>query len=78
MPARTSAGASSGAIIAPGVRVGENCLVAAGAVITRDVPDRMLMAGNPARVLRSRANDGVHNARDAIDAHDPRKSSLAG
>jgi sugar O-acyltransferase (sialic acid O-acetyltransferase NeuD family) len=43
----------SGAIIAPGVNVGENCLIAAGAVITRDVPDRMLMAGNPARAARS-------------------------
>ena len=42
-----------GAIIAPGVKVGENCLIAAGAVVTRDVPDRVLMAGNPARAAKS-------------------------
>lgn len=46
----------SGAIIAPGVAIGENCLIAAGAVITRDVPDRMLMAGNPARAVKSGYN----------------------
>jgi len=46
----------SGAIIAPGVAIGENCLIAAGAVITRDVPDRMLMAGNPARAAKSGYN----------------------
>lgn len=40
------------AIILPGVTVGERCLVAAGAVVSKDVPDRTLVAGNPARVIR--------------------------
>lgn len=43
----------AGAIILPGVTIGAGAMVAAGSVVTRDVPDRMLVAGNPARVLRS-------------------------
>jgi galactoside O-acetyltransferase len=36
-----------------GVTIGENAVVAAGAVVTKDVPADTLMAGNPARVIRS-------------------------
>lgn len=40
------------AIILPGVIVGENSVVGAGSVVTRSVPARTLVAGNPARVIR--------------------------
>jgi acetyltransferase-like isoleucine patch superfamily enzyme len=40
------------AMILPGVTLGRRVLVAAGAVVTRDVPDDALVAGNPARVVR--------------------------
>ncbi|MCU1593995.1 MAG: putative sugar acetyltransferase [Frankiales bacterium] len=40
------------AMILPGVTLGKRVLVAAGAVVTRDVPDDCLVAGNPARVVR--------------------------
>ena len=38
--------------ILPGVTIGRRCLVAAGAVVSKDVPDDTLVAGNPARVVR--------------------------
>lgn len=40
------------AIILPGVTIGENSVVGAGAVVTRSIPDRVVAAGNPARVIR--------------------------
>ena len=43
----------AGAIILGGVTIGENSVVAAGAVVTRDVPRDTLAGGNPARVIRS-------------------------
>ncbi len=43
----------AGAIILPGVNIGEGAMVAAGSVVTRDVPARMVVAGNPARVIKS-------------------------
>lgn len=42
------------AVILPGVRVGAHAIVGAGAVVTHDVPDYAVVAGVPARVLRSR------------------------
>ena len=43
----------AGAIILPGVTIGDGAMVAAGSVVTKDVPARMVVAGNPARILRS-------------------------
>jgi acetyltransferase-like isoleucine patch superfamily enzyme len=48
---------AAGATIIGGVRVGENSVVAAGSVVTRDVPPNTLVAGNPARVVRSIGGD---------------------
>ena len=41
------------AMILPGVTIGKRVVVAAGSVVTRDVPDDSLVAGNPARVVRT-------------------------
>ncbi len=46
------------AIVYPGVRIGAGCIVATGAVVTRDVPDHCLVAGNPARVLEKDIKTG--------------------
>jgi len=40
------------AVLLPGVRIGRNAVVGAGAVITRSVPANTIVAGNPARVIR--------------------------
>lgn len=42
-----------GAIVMPGVTIGANTVVGAGAVVTRDLPRNVVAVGNPARVLRS-------------------------
>jgi acetyltransferase-like isoleucine patch superfamily enzyme len=44
---------AAGATIIGGVTVGENAVVAAASVVTRDVPPNTLVGGNPARVIRS-------------------------
>jgi acetyltransferase-like isoleucine patch superfamily enzyme len=44
---------AAGVTIIGGVTIGENSVVAAGSVVTRDVPPNMLVAGNPARIIRS-------------------------
>jgi len=50
----TGADVGMNASILPGVRVGANAIVGAGAVVTQDVPEYAIVAGVPARVLRSR------------------------
>jgi acetyltransferase-like isoleucine patch superfamily enzyme len=49
---RRGARIGGGAILCPGIEIGEEAFVGAGAVVTKDVPPRKLVVGNPARVLR--------------------------
>ena len=49
---RRGARVGGGAILCPAVEIGEEAFVGAGAVVTKDVPPRTLVVGNPARVLR--------------------------
>jgi acetyltransferase-like isoleucine patch superfamily enzyme len=44
----------AGVIVLPGITIGENAVVGAGAVVTQDVPDGAIYAGVPARVLARR------------------------
>jgi acetyltransferase-like isoleucine patch superfamily enzyme len=54
---RRGARVGGGAILCPGVEIGEEAFVGAGAVVVRDVPARKLVVGNPARVLRDVGDD---------------------
>ena len=54
---RRGARIGGGAILCPAVEIGEEAFVGAGAVVTKDVPPRTLVVGNPARVLREVAAD---------------------
>jgi len=42
-----------GAIILPGITVGDNAIIGAGSVVTRDIPEGAIVAGNPARLMKS-------------------------
>jgi UDP-2-acetamido-3-amino-2,3-dideoxy-glucuronate N-acetyltransferase len=50
---RKGATIGSGSTILCGVEIGEGAIVGAGSVVTKDVPPRTVVAGNPARVLRA-------------------------
>ena len=41
------------AVINPGVKIGNNVVIASGAVITKDVPDNLIVGGNPARAIKN-------------------------
>ena len=49
---KQGASLGTGATILPNISVGKNAIVGAGSVVTRDVPDNAVVAGNPAKVLR--------------------------
>jgi acetyltransferase-like isoleucine patch superfamily enzyme len=50
---KRGASIGSGATVLANVTIGENAIVGAGSVVTKDVPDNTIIAGNPAKVLRS-------------------------
>ena len=49
---RRGARVGGGAVICPGVEIGEEAFVGAGAAVIRDVPPRAVVVGNPARQIR--------------------------
>jgi acetyltransferase-like isoleucine patch superfamily enzyme len=54
---RRGARVGGGAILCPGIEIGQEAFVGAGAVVTKDVPPRKVVVGNPARVLRDVPED---------------------
>lgn len=42
-----------GAIICPGVKIGDNATIGAGSVVTKNIPDNVIAAGNPCRVIKN-------------------------
>ena len=55
-------------LILPGVEIGDNCVVGAGSVVTKSVPPRSVVAGNPARILRSNIEVGPYGRFPEADA----------
>ena len=55
-------------LILPGITIGNGCIVGAGSVVTRDVPDRTIVAGNPAVVIRSDVTVGAYGQMAGADA----------
>ena len=47
---------AAGVIVCPGVTIGDNTVIGAGSIVTKDVPARVLAAGNPCRVIRELAD----------------------
>ncbi|GAM62181.1 maltose O-acetyltransferase [Vibrio ishigakensis] len=45
-----------GVIVCPGVNIGENTVIGAGSVVTKDIPANVVAAGNPCRVIRAIEN----------------------
>jgi acetyltransferase-like isoleucine patch superfamily enzyme len=54
---RRGARIGGGAILCPGIEIGEEAFVGAGAVVTKDVPPRAVVVGSPARVIREVPDD---------------------
>ena len=60
---KRGASIGSGATILPNTSIGENAIVGAGSVVTKDVPSNAIVAGNPARILRYiEEPKEIHNA----------------
>ena len=47
-------------LILPGVEIGDNCVIGAGSVVTKSVPSRSIVAGNPARIIQSNIEVGEY------------------
>lgn len=52
-------------VILPGVRIGKNTIIGAGSVVTKDIPNNVIAAGSPCRILRKiTAQDATHYYKD--------------
>lgn len=59
-------------MILPGVQIGDNCVIGAGSVVTKSVPPRSLVAGNPAKVVRENIEVGQFGRFADADATESR------
>lgn len=77
---RYGAAVGGGAVVLPGVTIGRMALVGSGAVVTRDVPERGIVAGNPARLRGFACDCGrpLHKTQDRYEcAHDGRSYEIS-
>ena len=50
----------AGVTVLPGVTIGDNVVIGAGSIVTKDIPSNVVAVGNPARVIRSLENSGLY------------------
>jgi len=55
-------------LILPGIEIGDNCVIGAGSVVTKSVPPGSIVAGNPARIIRSNIEVGRYGRFASADA----------
>lgn len=60
----------NGSTILSGVKIGKGAIIAAGAVVTKDVLPYMIVGGNPAKVIKSRFNEEIINALNNLNISD--------
>lgn len=60
-----------GALVLPGVTIGDCCIVGAGAVVARDVPSHSIVVGVPAKVLRTLTDEEVSSLISQLESKDP-------
>lgn len=58
---KRGASIGGGAVILPGITIGQGAMVGAGSVVTKTVPDRALVVGNPARIVRMLINSEAYS-----------------
>lgn len=58
-------------VVLPGVKIGSHCVIGAGSVVTKDIPDWSVAGGVPARVIRDRRVAPVIDARETPAPNDP-------
>lgn len=64
---KSGASIGGGAVILPGITIGESAMIGAGAVVTRSVPVKAIMVGNPARIV-GYMGAGDEHARQSADS----------
>ena len=59
----------SGGVILPGVHIGNHVVIGVSSVVTKDVPDNCMVAGNPARIIKTGIKTGRHGVIIKEDEH---------